>query len=318
MAGDIFRRLVRMNDGAGHCPFKQAVSTALDSIDAKAVAQQGRQWSEQLASVHSGTSAYAWLDDYAIDMPVYVVASLLGIPAADLSAVSDDMRDFVACLAPGANAVQLEGGKSAAERLLGRMAAMLDASPSGLLLALADSAGQLGCKDDTVVAANAVGFMSQAYEATAGLIANTLYALAQDDSLRKQVTQDRSALADCAQEVLRFDPPVQNTRRFLAEDAEIAGQTMRAGDAILLLLASANRDETANPDAQRFILQRENRLFYTLGHGAHACPGRQISSLVAQEALARLLSMDLDHQRLQQAAAFRSSANIRMRLYGAV
>ncbi|WP_188566561.1 cytochrome P450 [Undibacterium terreum] len=316
-AGDIFRRLVRMNDGAGHCPFKQAISASLQSLSLADMEQQGSIWSRHLAELHFDAEDDGWLDRFAVQMPVYVVASLLGVPQSELPETAILMQDFVACLAPGCNEQQLERGKLAAAKLLENFSGMQERENPGLLLQLRRQAALLGCEDPTVIAANGIGLMSQAYEATAGLIANTLYVLAGDAPLRRQILADADLLRACIDEVLRYDPSVQNTRRFVAEDCEIAGQVLQAGDTILLVLAAANRDPSVNSQPQLFELQRSQRRYFTFGHGAHLCPGPSLAAVIAHAAIHQLCSMDLNFERLATARKFHPSANIRMRLYGA-
>src|SRR5215470_7316276 len=71
-AADIFRHLVRMNDGERHCPFKQAVSAALASIDAARAAQQSDKWAGVLLE-EVGSKP---LSRFTFHLPVYVVGSL--------------------------------------------------------------------------------------------------------------------------------------------------------------------------------------------------------------------------------------------------
>ena len=98
-----------------------------------------------------------------------------------------------------------------------------------------------------VIVANRIGLLIQSHDATAGLIGNTLVALERHPDTRERVAADPDLLPAVLLEVLRHDPPVQNTRRFVARDGVVAGQEMREGDAVLVLLAAANRDPAANP-----------------------------------------------------------------------
>ena len=66
-------------------------------------------------------------------------------------------------------------------------------------------------------------------------------------------------------EVLRHDPPVHNTRRFIAADGAIAGQRVAAGDTVLVVLAAANHDAAANPHPERFDVARVDRRTFTFG-----------------------------------------------------
>jgi cytochrome P450 len=278
-AEEIFRHLVRMNDGAGHCPFKQAVTGALDSVEPARVAAESRRWAERLE--------ISPLADFAFSLPVAVVASLLGLPEETLPQATLWMRSFVPSLAPGCGPEALERGKAAAGQLLDLFLSLLrTGSTEGLLATLAQEARRVGRDDENVIAANAIGFMFQAHDATAGLIGNTLIALAAHPA-----KSDR--LAAVVQETLRFDPPVQNTRRFVAQDGIVAGQAMRAGDVILVVLAAAGR---------------------AFGAGLHACPGEKLAAAIAQAGIERLLLSGFDLQRFAASRAYCSAANVRIPL----
>jgi len=304
-AGEIFRHLVRMNDGPGHCPFKQAVSATLDSVDPALTAARSREWAGRIAAEP--------LADFAFHLPVYVTASLLGVPDGDLHQTALRVSDLVASFAPGAGREPLARGKAAAGDLLEFFHSLLSASaPAGLLGALRDEARRVGREDHDVIVANAIGFLFQSHDATAGLIGNTLVTLASHPDVLAEVTADRGLLPKLLQEVLRFDPSVQNTRRFIASDGVVAGEKMKEGDAILVVLAAANRDPAANPHPDRFDLHRPERKIFTFGAGIHACPGEALAATIARAGIERLLDAGIDLQRFLAARAYRPSGNVRM------
>jgi cytochrome P450 len=314
-AADIFGALVRMNDGAGHCPLKRAVSATFDSIDLSAAAARSRAWARELADELRPQDNRGRLADLAFRLPVAVIADLLGAARSQAPQFALWMGDFVGCLTPASSHKQLDRGKAAAAQLHDAVQALLDAQPldaAGLLAALAREARRAGCDKPGVVVANAIGFMSQAYEATAGLIGNTLVALATQHGIRAQVLHNPDLLGHVVPEVLRYDPPIQNTRRFLAEDAMVAGKRMRAGDLVLVVLAAANRDPSANPQPERFELFRNERRTFTFGAGAHACPGAALAATIAQAGVAQLIASGLDLAPLVEAPTYRRSANARI------
>ncbi|HEX2885939.1 cytochrome P450 [Vineibacter terrae] len=310
-AGDIFGRLVRMNDGAGHCPFKQAVTATLQSIDEARVASLAEHWAHRLAGTQS-------LNEFMLALPVHVVGSLLGVADDAMPALAQDAGDFVRGIAPVADAAQRARGAVAAAALLAlfhRMRAAQEKDGDGLLMRLAGTARGLGRADEAAVVANGIGFLSQAYEATAGLIGNTLVALARHHDARAQVAHDARHLRGVVWETLRADPPVQNTRRFVADDGVVAGQQMRRGDAILVVLAAAGRDPAANAEPARFDTARQDRRLFTFGAAVHACPGERIAAAIAQAGVARLLAGGVRPEALLQDLAYRPSGNVRMPLF---
>jgi cytochrome P450 len=286
-AGEIFGQLVRMNDGPRHLAVKPAVSHAVASLDGPRVAAEAQRWAEQLATELEPATDVARIADFAFRLPVYVVASLLGAPGDRLRRTAAAVHDFVRCLAPGATADDVRSGAAAGDCLL-------------------DTVG----RGRDVMAANRVGFLSQAYEATAGLIGNTLVALA------RYPEAEPTILPAVVREVVRHDPPVQNTRRFLAADGEVAGQRMKAGDAILVLLAAANHDAAENPAPERFDPRRRERRAFTFGAGAHACPGEVLASAIAEAGARRLLACGVEPSRLPAVLTYRPSANTRVPLFG--
>lgn len=318
-AGEIFRRLVRMNDGAGHCPFDRAVAAALASVDAQALAEHSRHHAAELARRLDPTADPAGLTEFTHTLSAHVIASLLGVPREQLAPTATDVGEFVRCVFPGGTPEQIERGKLAAERLRDRVRGLYEAGPArgdrNLLTALSDAATQVGCAEADVIVANAIGLLSQAYDATAGLIGNTLLALAAHPDLCSGFVHDGATARATLFEVLRFDPPTHNTRRFLAHDAQVGGQRMRAGDAVLVVVAAANRDPAANPHPERFDVRRAERRLYTFGAGVHVCPGDAFAVTIAAAGVRCLIDAGFDFARLAQWTAYRPSANTRIPLF---
>jgi cytochrome P450 len=311
-AAEIFRHLVRMNDGPGHDALKPAVSRALEAIDADRAAEQSATWARVLADESDRK-------DFAFHLPVYVIGSLLGVPRAMLHQTGLWTGDFVGCLAPASSSERVERGKVAAGHLLDLFRSLLagrQAGPAGGLLGVLEGeAKSAGCGDPDRILANGIGLLSQAYEATAGLIGNALLALASRRDVRRQVTADPGLFRNVVQEVLRYDPPIQNTRRFLARSGMVAGHEMKEGDAVLVVLAAANRDPSANADPDRFDIFREGSRIFTFGAGAHACPGEALATTIAAAGVAALMRSAIDLERLAETATYRPSANARIPLF---
>jgi cytochrome P450 len=129
-----------------------------------------------------------------------------------------------------------------------------------------------------------------------------------------RVAADPDLLPEVIAEVLRYDPPVQNTRRFLAQDLSLAGQTMPAGDAILVVLAAAGRDPSANPNPAHFDIFRKYRPAWTFGAGPHACPGAALAVTIAAAGITQLLTSGADPEQLTTPAMYRPSQNLRIAL----
>jgi cytochrome P450 len=310
-AAEIFRPLVRMNDGRRHAALKHAVAATLGSLDGTSVAEPSRAWASQLASGRNVT-------DFSFQLPIYVVGHLLGVPRDLLPQLSRWMGELVPALAPGSSPDQVERGKETAALLLGLFRSLLteqDSPADGLLPTLAREARRVGEEEEAILA-NSIGFLFQAHDATAGLIGNALLALAARPEIRQQAASDPGLLRQILQEVLRYDPPVQNTRRFMARDGLVLGRPLKEGDAVLVLLAAANRDPAVNPEPDRFDPLREGRRLFTFGIGPHACPGETLATTIAQAGIESLLQIGLAFEQLTEAVTYRPSANARIPLFG--
>lgn len=297
-AGEIFRHLVRMNDGPTHVRLKPGVSARLAMLDPARVSEQARTWAHHLAGELDLPAHDERVEDFAFRLPVYTVAALLGVAPDALAPAAAWVGDFVRCLAPAATPEQVERGKAAAGELTRLFCALM----------------RRDALDPTV--ANSIGYLSQAYEATAGLIGNTLVALGHHPELRARIGAEPALLRAVVREVVRHDAPVQNTRRFIAGDGVVAGQALREGDAVLVVLAAANRDPSVNPHPDRFDPQRRDRQAYTFGLGAHACPGEALATAIAEAGVAHLLAAGVEPERLVERVTYRPSANTRTPLFG--
>jgi cytochrome P450 family 142 subfamily A polypeptide 1 len=99
------------------------------------------------------------------------------------------------------------------------------------------------------------------------------------------------------EEMLRWVTPIQNMNRTATRDAELRGARIRAGDKLLLLYPSANRDERAFARADELHVDRQPNDHVAFGHGAHFCLGASLARLelriMFETVLARLPDLAL-------------------------
>ncbi|MGO4764137.1 cytochrome P450 [Cupriavidus sp. 2KB_3] len=306
-AGDLFGRLVRMTDGAPHAALKTVVLRAMAGIDLPAARLRARALAAHLPRVEADDAHEA--NRWMFTLPVLCVADLLGLPlerdeAGHVSTrVAGFVAMFAAAMSPLARPADVEAGAVAAQWLT-RWAGE-HAAPGGLLAAMAQAAGEADI-DPATLLANAIGLMIQACEATAGLVGNTLVRLGRTGEMGDVGdVGDLGDLEPLVAEVARTDPPVQNTRRFLAADATLCGESLKTGDAVLVLLAAASHDPAASPPDRP----------WTFGTGRHGCPGDALARLLAAATVDSLLQRDVDPRRLLRGLRYRPSVNARIPLF---
>jgi cytochrome P450 len=118
------------------------------------------------------------------------------------------------------------------------------------------------------------------YETTSGAMGMSLLHLAQQPGLRAQLFGNPSGLAHLAvNELLRFVSPVQVFGRNAARDITLHGQTIPAGDVVLLGYGAANHDPRAFEHPERCILDRHPNRHVAFGHGRHLCLGANLARL---------------------------------------
>ena len=297
-AGSLFGALARMNDGPRHAAPRARVEALLPRIE-RGLGDAELAWiADPMALPWRQHGDLDALDDMVRHLPATVVVAALGVPAADRAAWVRATAAWVAGLSAQANAATRAGALDAMDDLLDRLA-------------------QLGVVDDDDAAAH-VALLMQPHEATAGLLGAGMLRLGRDATLGRAASDGTLDLGAFGAEVLRHDPPVQNTRRTLADDVALADGRMRAGDSVLIVLAAAERDPRRHAEPDRFRLDRVQPPALGLGAGPHRCPGGSFALRIAAagwHALARGTSADR-LAALGERVRWRPSPNVRIALFG--
>jgi cytochrome P450 len=132
--------------------------------------------------------------------------------------------------------------------------------------------------------------LAAAIETTSNLIGNTVLALLHFPGELARVRDDRSLVRGAVLETLRLDAPVQVLRRVVTAKVTVGGTPIAAGDDVLLLLGSANRDPDRFERADHFDVSRAKRDHLAFGAGVHACVGASLALAEAVGAIEALLT----------------------------
>ena len=117
------------------------------------------------------------------------------------------------------------------------------------------------------------------HETSKGLLTNGVLAFINHPEQWQIFREGGATSKQVIDEILRFDPPLQQTVRLAVSDLQVGSETIQKGQKMLLCLASANRDEDkfSNPDA--FDITRDAASQIAFGHGIHNCLGQMIARL---------------------------------------
>jgi cytochrome P450 len=228
-----------------------------------------------------------FIQDFAAKLPMDVVSEMLGVPASD----RDELRrwaDLVLHRDDGVTEVP-PAGLEAAGKLLGYFAELVAgrrrAPGSDLTSALlaADLDGDR--LDDREIMSFLFLMIIAGNETTTKLLGNALFWLSHNPDERARVEADPGLIPAWVEETLRYDNSTQALARTLGEDVTLHGRTLRAGDKVLLLIGSANRDERVFLDADRFRIGRDQSESLAFGKGTHFCLGAALARLEGRVAL---------------------------------
>jgi cytochrome P450 len=232
---------------------------------------------------------------FAYPLPVRVICSLLGIPAADEAVFTGWSRGIARSLDPTIlRSAEIDAAIEQARRelraYLGDLLEFRRKTPgddllSGLAAVEADgdriSSGE--------VLSLAVLLLVAGHETTVNLIGNGVLALLRAPDQLAVLRRSPDLVGPAVDELLRFDGPVQITQRIATEDMEVVGCKVRGGDEILLVLGAANRDPAVFAEPHRLDVTRDARRHVGFGGGIHHCLGAVLARMETQIALANLL-----------------------------
>ncbi|MEM6907292.1 MAG: cytochrome P450 [Pseudomonadota bacterium] len=117
------------------------------------------------------------------------------------------------------------------------------------------------------------------HDTTSASTAGAMQALSQDPEQWARVRADRALLAGVVEEAIRWTSPVQHFMRTAAEDVELGGQQIKAGDWLMINYVAANHDPAQFDDPRKFDAARKPNRHLAFGAGAHQCLGLHLARL---------------------------------------
>lgn len=286
----LFLPMMIMTDPPRHTQLRALVSRGFTARRIAALEPAVSTIAGELVDGFEGAGECDLVAEFAGPLPAMVIADLLGVPREDRAQFREWSRTLVQAdpltdqagpgLAAAAALYEYFAGFLAERRARPRedvISALVSAEVDGHRLSEEELLGFC------------LLLLVAGHETTTNLLANAAVVLAGHREARGRLVREPGLLPVAVEELLRYDSPVQGLSRTLSRDVTLHGTTMAAGDTVLVLFGSANRDEHAFPRADVFDLDRRPERHLAFGRGIHFCLGAALARVEARVALQVLL-----------------------------
>lgn len=122
-------------------------------------------------------------------------------------------------------------------------------------------------------------YLVPALDTTINATSSAVWLFAQNPEQWVKFRDNPHLISSVIDEVLRVESPVRAFSRVVTRDFDVGGTMLPAGSRVLVVYASANRDERRYSDPDRFDISRDSRDHLGFGHGTHICPGMHLARL---------------------------------------
>jgi cytochrome P450 len=278
-----------------HTPYRRAIDRALSAARVAAIEPATRRIARELMGAFVAAGGGDFVADFGSPLPAYVFGEWMGLTDAQTGVLWNTAKAYVkaweaydkASVAVAAEQLAKMAVEVIAERRQNPRDPLAD--PTSSLLAERDGEGKplpdellAGCVRQVLV----VGLVAPPI-----VMGSIAVHLSRHPELQQQLRSDSSLLPDAIEEFLRLYTPYRGFARSARHEVELNGRTIRPGEAIALVYASANRDEAVFPEPHQFRLRRPNiKQHLAFGRGPHVCAGIPLARQQLGIALEELLT----------------------------
>jgi len=279
-------------DPPDHTRLRRLVSKAFTPRAVERLRPRVQEIADELLTEAARRGSIDLIEDFAVPLPITVIAEMLGVPAKDrktfkrwsdhlvgvldplaappprvLRRTMDELRTYLEALAN-------ERRREPADDLL---TALVQAEDAGDRLSTRELQGTIAL------------LLAAGNETTTNLIGNGMLTLLREPEERERFRTDPAVAETAIDELVRWESPVQLTMRIPTEEVEVAGAVFRPGQSVIAVLGAANRDPAVFDEPDRLDLGRSAGDHLSFGHGVHYCLGAQLARLEGQVALGELV-----------------------------
>ncbi len=281
-------------DPPQHTKLRSLVSRAFGGRALGVLEQNLRAFMTDLIAKLPSDRDVDYIKEVALPLPIFVMSQMLGLDPAlrhRLKAWVDDLANIDLVPKPEADMARIRTTVSELDHYLRQVIADRKAHPGADMVS-----DLLGSTVDgqSLTEQEVIGFLFAlvvaGLEASVNLLSLVTIALADRPVEMQRIRENTALIPSFIEEVMRYEAPVQATARLTQSEVQLSGTTIPAGALVFALLASANRDESQFPDADRFDVDRNRQGIASFGQGAHFCLGAVLARIEARITVEALLS----------------------------
>jgi cytochrome P450 len=254
--------------------------------------------------------------DLAEPLPYTITAEMLGVPVEDAAQLKAWSQDFAEMLG------NFQHNPERSVRVRRTVEAMMtyfrDAFERtrkhprpGLIQSFLESNVDGDRFTDDEMVANTIVTMVGGQETTTNLIGNGMLSLLRHREELQRLQADPSLIPSAVEEMLRYEPPSQQTARLAPRNVALGGKMIRERQAVIAVMAAGNRDPERFPDPDRFDISRSDNRHLSFGWAAHFCFGAALARMEGQIAFESLLHRFREFRMESDVSLWRTNLGLR-------
>jgi cytochrome P450 len=283
------RRSFLMLDGSEHDRVRKLSAHRLIPRALRPLQMQIDDLAEQTVRAAVANVRVDGVRDIALRLPLRVVPDLVGWPEREREHLVKWAGATFDLLGPfNSLAVRSSGNVLSMLAFVHRLARRRNVLPGSMAHEVVQAIEE-GAMKQSQLPSVFIDYLAPSIDTTASAIAAALWLFARNPDQWQILQRDAARIPNAVNEIVRMESAVRAFGRRAERDTEIAGTRIPAGSRVLVMFASANRDERVWSDPDRFDITRDASRQLGFGHGVHACAGQGLARMETEAMLRSLL-----------------------------